>query len=317
MKAQELPVIDFGAFPSGREEDRCNIANQIKQACEDWGFFYLRNYGIPKTLVDRLFESSHAFFDLPLKDKEMLAWKSASSNRGYVGMSRERLDPSNEDLKEAFNAGPEPESGEFLVHEKCYRQNLWPDSLPGFKKLNMEFIGQCTFLSNLILEAMAQSLDLPMKFFVDFHERNHHTLRLLHYPQTLHDSSLKEKKYRAGEHADYGSITLLFQDNVSGLEVRSRDGSWISAVPIPDTVVVNTGDLMEHWTNKRFCSTQHRVISTMGAEGAERYSIAFFCHPNLDAEIQCVSTCTSVSNPPLYPPITAGAYLMEKLEATY
>ena len=62
-------------------------------------------------------------------------------------------------------------------------------------------------------------------------------------------NSLKQKLllnfYRCGEHSDYGTITLLFQDSLGGLEVKGVEGKWINADPVPGAIVVNVGDLLE------------------------------------------------------------------------
>jgi isopenicillin N synthase-like dioxygenase len=122
---------------------------------------------------------------------------------------------------------------------------------------------------------------------------------------------------RAGEHSDYGSITLLFQNEVSGLEVRTTAGEWIEAAAIPDTVIVNTGDLMQRWTNHVFCSTHHRVmIPNDDRVNQSRYSIAFFCHPNDDLEIACLQSYQKGKSP-IYPSILAREYLLQRLQATY
>ena len=137
----------------------------------------------------------------------------------------------------------------------------------------------------------------------------------MHYPALPDSFNAQAGESRAGEHTDYGSITLLFQDTAGGLEVRTRACEWIAATPIPGTVVVNTGDLMQRWTNHVFCSTPHRV--NLRSSHRERYSIAFFCHPNHSANIRCISTCSDAENPPRYAPISAGNHLLERLNATY
>ncbi|MEI1373380.1 MAG: 2OG-Fe(II) oxygenase family protein [Nostoc sp.] len=127
----------------------------------------------------------------------------------------------------------------------------------------------------------------------------------------------KPGQVRAGEHSDYGSITLLFQDDVGGLEVQTASGEWIAAPTIPDTVIVNTGDLIQRWTNHVFCSTKHRVmIPSDNRVNQSRYSVAFFCHPNDHTEIACLESCQKEQSP-IYPPILAREYLLSRLQATY
>ncbi len=158
-------------------------------------------------------------------------------------------------------------------------------------------------------------MELPEDFFTTRHNQQNHTLRLLHYPPL--QTSPKPGQVRAGEHSDYGSLTLLFQDGVGGLEVQTTSGEWIAAPWIPGTVVVNTGDLMQRWTNHIFCSTKHRVMIPNDERVKQsRYSVAFFCHPNDDTEIACLESCQKQQSP-IYPPILAGEYLVSRLQATY
>lgn len=121
----------------------------------------------------------------------------------------------------------------------------------------------------------------------------------------------------SNEHSDYGSITLLFQDNLGGLEIQTTSGEWIAASSIADSILVNTGDLMQRWTNDVFRSTKHRVMIPNDEKVKfSRYSVAFFCHPNEDTEISCLKSCKTDKSP-IYSPITAGEYLLNRLQATY
>jgi len=176
----------------------------------------------------------------------------------------------------------------------------------------------------VLLKLFTYSLNLPEDFFDDRLSDQAHTLRFLHYPaldETCMEQAQLEGQVRAGEHSDYGAITLLFQDNVGGLQVKRSDDQWIEAPCVPGTILVNTGDLMQYWTNNIFLSTRHRVgmPSARHKWGKDRYSIAFFVHPNETAGISPLPSCISAENPCHYPTIevTAGAYLKSKLGASY
>ena len=302
-----IPVIDFSPFINGTEAERQAVAAKMRQASSDWGFFYFAGCGMPEASLRQAFADSKALFELSDDAKQAVAWQNAESNRGYVGVRRERLDPSKPgDLKEAFNLAPDSVDS---------APNLWPSELPAFRPQMESFLQQCVATADRVLQAFAIALQQPENFFVSAHDHHHHTLRLLHYPALPEGFSAQGGESRAGEHTDYGSITLLFQDDAGGLEVRTRAGEWIAATPIPGTVVVNTGDLMQRWTNHVFCSTPHRVNLTTTER--DRHSIAFFCHPNHSADIRCISTCSDTENPPRYAPISAGAHLLERLNATY
>jgi isopenicillin N synthase-like dioxygenase len=314
----EIPVIDFETFICDQVDLQKSVARQIYQACHEIGFMYLKNPGIPLALIDQMFAESKTFFALPFAIKNQLAWSDEFSNRGYVGIERERLAPDKPgDLKEAFNVGKEINCDERSTDNKSsVILNQWPLGEDTFRKTMLEFYQACVEVADAICRAFAIALNLPQSFFSDRHSEQNHTLRLLHYPPL--ERSPKLEQVRAGEHSDYGSFTLLFQDEVGGLEVCTAQGKWIAAPFIPNTILVNTGDLMQRWTNHVFCSTKHRVMIPTGDRvKRSRYSIAFFCHPNDDTEIACLESCKQPNHPPLYPPITAGDYLLSRLQATY
>ena len=282
---------------------------------------YLKNSGISSSLIDQIFTETKQFFALPLSVKDQLAWSDEFSNRGYVGVERECLNPDNPgDLKEAFNVGKEVNPDETSTENRSSLiLNQWPTGQDKFRETVLEFYQACAEAADIIGKAFAIALDLPESFFSDRHNQQNHTLRLLHYPPV--EQSPKPGQVRAGEHSDYGSFTLLFQDEVGGLEVCTVQGEWIGAPYIPDTIIVNTGDLLQRWTNHVFCSTKHRVMiptdDRVKRRKRSRYSVAFFCHPNNDTEIACLESCKEPNRPPLYPPITAGDYLLSRLQATY
>lgn len=315
----QIPVIDFQPFlENGNTAAQKNVSQEIYWACHEIGFLYLKNHGVPQALIDDLFAQSRWFFSQPLDYKQQLAWLNEFSNRGYVGIERERLDPEKPgDLKEAFNVGQEIEPGRVLeAGNAALLANRFPPDNPTFRDTLLTFYEACSEALDRILRAFAIALHLPESFFVNNHNQRCNTLRLLHYPPVTQVP--KPDQIRAGEHSDYGSITLLFQDQVGGLEVQTVTGEWLIAPCIPETVVINTGDLMQRWTNHVFCSTKHRVgIPTDMRLGQSRYSAAFFCHPNDDTEITCLPTCESDDRPARYAPISAGAYLLSRLQATY
>ena len=291
-----IPVIDLTAFTNGNTITRQTVIKQIYQAGHEIGFMYLQNSGISKDLIRQVFTHSKYFFNLPLEVKQKQAWSDEFSNTGYVGLERERLDPNKPgDLKEAFNVNQQ--------------------AAVDIDASIVAFYDSCTELANTVLQAFSLALELPEDFLIIRHNQQNHTLRLLHYPPL--QTPPKPGQVRAGEHSDYGSITLLFQDDIGGLEVQTASGEWIAAPTIPDTVIVNTGDLIQRWTNHVFCSTKHRVmIPSDNRMKQSRYSIAFFCHPNDHTEIACLESCQKEQSP-IYPPILAREYLLSRLQATY
>jgi len=330
MTAQQLvqiPVIDFSSFLEADRLAQQQTAQQVYHACHHIGFLYAKNFGLSPELVQQMFQQAAAFFNQSEAVKQQVAWADPLSNRGYIGITRERLDPRQPgDLKEAFNLGRESTPTELALAtdpatppmvRMMHYPNLWPAKPETFRPVALEFFEACTAAMRLILRAFGTAMQLSDEdYFADRHQKHCNTLRLLHYPPVL--GEVQPGQVRAGAHSDYGSVTLLFQDEVGGLEVRTADGEWIAAPPIPGTIVVNTGDLMQRWTNHEFTSTLHRVrVPADDRAQTSRYAIAFFGTPDFDAEIGCVSSSRLGGRSPMYPPILAGEYLLSRLNATY
>jgi isopenicillin N synthase-like dioxygenase len=308
----EIPIIDFAPFVNGDRAGQHRVAQEIYRACHTIGFIYLKNHGVDPDLLEKTFAQSQQFFSLPLATKQQLAWPNEVSNRGYIAMQREQLNPDRPgDAKEALNVGREDRTSA----NSALTQNRWLAEDSSFREIVLNFFEACTETADRVFRAFALALGLPESFIYDRHVNQESVLRLLHYPPIM--QALKPGQIWAGEHSDYGSVTLLFQDQTGGLEVQTADGEWIAAPCIPDTLLVNTGDLMERWSNHVFRSTQHRVMPSGDRPTQSRYSIAFFCQPDYEVEIACLPTCQSLDNPPRYAPVLSGDYLLSRLQATY
>ena len=229
-----------------------------------------------------------------------------------MGIATETLNLVHADLKEAFNIGLDPaESGPEVVAGKPFRGvNLWPPT-PGFRETALDYFDAMWRLGLDLHLAVAADLGLPPTYFADKFDRPMATLRLLHYPPRAADQG---EQPGAGEHTDYGSLTILLTDDVGGLEVRRRDGTWVSAPPISGAFVCNIGDCLMRWSNDIYVSTPHRVTSP---PGRDRYSVAFFLDPNPEATVACLPGCSAPGREPKYPPILAADYLTQRLVATY
>jgi len=310
MPSPALPILDIREFSRQSMAEKRAIAHTLDLACRHTGFFYLTGYPLSPDLIAQMFAQSQSFFAQPLTAKQQSNWTSADSNRGYGGLEREQLNPDRPyDFKETFNLGWEAADG-------STPKNPWPTALPEFRPVADAFYQGCIQTAQVVFEVLAIALDLPPQFFIQHHSQNPFTLRLLHYPAIPND--LAPDQLRAGEHTDYGTITLLFQHDEGGLEVQTTDRHWLLAPALPNTLLVNLGDLMARWTNQRYRSTLHRVNLPKGDRPSPpRYSIAFFCDANPSTEVACLPSCQSPEYPPLYPPILAGDYLISRLNQTY
>ncbi len=306
-----LPVIDLSAARSGAAVV-APVAAEIGAACRDVGFFYVVNHGVDKVLIAEAFARSRAFFALPVADKRKLAIEAVGGNRGYSGLLHEALDPARgPDMKEAFNVGLDlaPDDPELISGQPFRSLNAWPN-LPGFRETTLAYFSACAALGARLHRAFALNLGLDPDFFADKFDRPMATLRLLHYPAPPRGS---DPRTGAGEHTDYGNLTLLATDDVGGLEVRTRAGQWIEAPVVRGAFIVNIGDCLMRWTNDVYVSTPHRVVNR---SLKERYSIAFFYDPNPDAMVETIPSCVREGEFTRYPPIPAADYLKMRLDAS-
>ncbi|KAI9484467.1 hypothetical protein BDB00DRAFT_855549 [Zychaea mexicana] len=316
--AYEIPVIDFGNF----DNDPKQVAQKVLEACKSIGFFYMVNHGIAKDQIDRSFELAKEFFDTPANEKRK--YLIQEDNHGYSELYQETLDPENQkqgDHKEGFNFRN-------FVNGKAHAP------LPAVFEKEHAFVEgfsrACHGMAMRVLQAFAIALEIPEEegganWFADRHtydEQSGQILRYLKYPRG--GESTYQEPVRAGAHSDYGSITLLFQKDVPGLEVKASRTEWISAPLIENSILVNVGDQMQEWTNGLFKSTLHRVTFLPEHAHLDRYSMPFFVHPE-DATL--LSPIPSKVVPPPSEStqgvaksgeiITAGEHLRRRLDATY
>ncbi|XP_055778207.1 uncharacterized protein si:dkey-10o6.2 [Salvelinus fontinalis] len=308
----KIPVVDFGAYKLGENdvsgEQLEILSRQLKTAFTEVGFVYLKNTGIVQLEVDEVMNISKKFFLQPDEMKQPFSRNSFSNNpnHGWVSLETESLNPKRPgDLKEAFNTA------------SFHPGIKWPswEGVNGFCEIQSSFFLRCKDLCLRVLRVMADSLGLEAEVFLSAHrhigsDENGTTLRSLYYPPVRSDR-VKEGQLRCGEHSDYGSITLVFQSQEGGLQVRTRSGEFISAPSIPGTVLINIADLMQRWTSDVFLSAVHRVLLPPAGDLSTRQSLAFFVQPDNEALI----TCFDGSNK--YPPVKSGAYLSERFNDSY
>ncbi|KAG9315772.1 Clavaminate synthase-like protein [Chiua virens] len=326
-----IPIIDFSAFRiASAPSEKRRIADDIVNGFKEVGFVYLSGHGIPQSVIDNVYNKSASFFSLPQQIKDKVAWDDPRANRGYVKVGRERVTQSSDAAEIATLRAKAPDTKESMEIGREWDpvwKNKWvreADS-PGFKDTMLQFFQTCHELHVAVMRSIALGLDLQESFFDRKVDQQCHNLRLLSYPSIRTKLLLKEGQARAGAHSDYGTITLLFQDSVGGLEVQNPYTQHFQpAHPVPGTIVVNAGDLLARWSNDVLRSTLHRVVAPPAQKISDtecmtpvRQSIAFFCNPNFDATIESLPTCVGTANPSKYKSVTTEEYIVGRLAATY
>jgi isopenicillin N synthase-like dioxygenase len=303
----EVPVLDL--TPLNGAGDLRPLAAQLCKACRDTAFFYIVNHGVPDAVVTSAVEASHRFFEAP--ESVRVGVLRNRYNRGYLPIGATRLPGQEPDLKDSFDLGLDLplDDSDVLSGTPFHGPNQWPD-LPQFRPAVESYFESIRALGLRLLHLFALALDLEEEYFVRLYSKPTISMRFLHYPRPADDG----RRLRVGSstHTDYGVVTILYQDPAGGLELQKPDGEWVAAPFIPGTFVINIGDLMARWTNDLFRSNPHRVVNRTGRE---RFSIAAFLNPSYRTEVACLPTCTTPGNPPKYPPVGAGEYVVQKIRA--
>ncbi|WP_052257675.1 isopenicillin N synthase family dioxygenase [Leisingera sp. ANG-DT] len=304
----KIPVIDISALNTGGS--LFEVAKEIRWALTNVGFFYVKNHGVPEAVVNGAFDETRAFFDLPLQDKmDLHISKSGLALRGYIEIFGENTDPKKtKDLKECFDIGPEGPAGD----APFFGPNLWPAVRPEFERAVYGYHQEMKGLAQRLMRAIAVSLDLEADFFAPKMQNPITIQRLLHYPPQ--EGQIDESVMGIGAHTDYGSLTILAQDDVGGLQVMNRDGQWVEGAPIAGSFVINIGDLIQRLTNDLYLANLHRVVN---ASGRERYSIPFFIDADADAVFQPLDSCVSADNPARYEPVSCGAHKFGRFKDSF
>ncbi|KAK9275960.1 hypothetical protein L1049_023235 [Liquidambar formosana] len=234
-EALELPIIDLSS------SHPISTATSVRQACMEYGFFYIVNHGVEEELLERVFDESRKFFSLPLEEKIKLARKE---HRGYTPLYAENLDPSSNskgDSKESFYIGPL----EGITTQS--NLNQWPpeEVLPSWRRTMESYYEKVLSAGKRLISLIALALNMDEDFFVKVGALDvpDGFLRLLHYPGELVFSN--EEIYGASAHSDYGMITLLATNGVGGLQVCREKSKqprvWEDVLHINGAFIVTLG----------------------------------------------------------------------------
>lgn len=242
------------------------LAEEITNACGQWGFLLLKNHPIPSSETEEMFSLGRGFFSLPEDQKD--PYPITSKSIGYVGSFQDR--------------------------GKDDKMSMWFGGVPGSLESNSEmlppfwhqhaqkieaFKHRCHSLIMKLLECFALALQLPNReFFSNAHREDAgdgNSLRMILYPARSEMPSFEGLGSRMAEHTDSGSVTLLFQ-RAPGLEVLSPAGEWVKAPHVEDCILVNLGDTLSFWSSHQLKATLHRVTFDSLSHDKERQTMAYF-----------------------------------------
>ena len=287
-----------------------DIPKKIGQACEEFGFFAIKDHKINTQLIQDSLNLSKEIFDLPFDHKIKYHQNDGAGQRGYTPFG----------IEKAVNAKASDQK-EFWHHGRANWNKKYKPVMPQNEKVMLiehfdeklnKIYNKLDKLGEKILSYISIYLELDPNWFDNKINQGNSILRLIHYPPI--DSAIKG--IRAAPHEDINLITLLLGTQQEGLEVLDKNNNWIPIETNSDIIVCNVGDMLQRLTNHRLKSTTHKVINPMNSyKNLSRYSMPFFVHLNPDFLIKTLPQCINNEHPDLYPEsILANDYLNMRLK---
>lgn len=264
--SDEIPVISLDGIDDDHHR-REIICKRIAEACEEWGLFQVVDHGIDIKLVNDMINLSNQFFDLP--DEEKLRFDmSGGKNGGYL-ISSHIQNEAVANWREMMVFIPYP------LKERDYTR--WPDKPKEWRAVTEAYSEKLMGLSCKLLEVLSEAMGLERDSIRKACKEMAQRLLVNYYPRCPQpDLAIGVKR-----HTDPGTITLLLQDQVGGLQVTKDGGeNWITVQPIEGAFVVNLGDHSYYLSNGRFKNADHQAVVN---HESSRLSIAAFINPEQES----------------------------------
>ena len=312
-----VPIIDLNGCSAATPSE--DVVAQVAYAAENFGFFQVVNHGISEELIADVWLSTFEFFSQPQSVKRKLN-RSKENSRGFY--DRE-LTKNARDLKEVLDLAqtrhPElPDDHPTNIHA-VDGQNQWPE-LADFRSTIVSYLEACNEVALWLLAAFCEGLGEHAQALRSAFGPGHTSfLRMNYYP--LDDPLSSEEAAEVTElgdmalhhHSDAGALTLLLQDDVGGLQV-AHDGGWIDVAPTPGAIVVNTGDMMQVWSNDRYQAALHRVLPR---SNRERYSLPYFFNPSYETNYSPLAGSIAEGDRPHYSEINWGEFRQARADGDF
>lgn len=147
-------------------------------------------------------------------------------------------------------------------------------------------------LFHKIAVALCRHLQLPCNSLLeeDTPSQRLDVLRAFFYEtagEHIHREEDGEVTLGSNPHTDWGSFTIVWQDEVGGLQTYCRSCQvWTDVTPVPNTFVVHCSDITSLALQKKWPSPTHRVVSP---KSERRISLVYFCYPPRHLSLKNIS----------------------------
>lgn len=308
MTLAGVPVLSLSDYRSPTTRDA--FVKAWGEGLREFGFVSIEHHGIAPELIRDTYDAARKFFAQPEAAKKAYELPGAGGQRGYTPFGREHAKSRKiADLKEFYHVGRDLPAGH--PHRAGYGDNVFPKDVPEFQRTTQALFDALDGVAAQLLEALGLYFKIDPDTFVRMARGGNSILRPIHYPPLA--PGTPPDAIRAAEHEDINLITLLCEGTAGGLQLLTRQGEWIDVETTQGRIVVDSGDMLQRVTNHVIPSTTHRVMNPPDSKNTDRYSIPFFVHPYPECVLECLPCCESKENPRKFPPITADAFLRERL----
>lgn len=304
-----VPLVNLSDFhdPSRRDAFVKALGDSIK----DLGFVRVTGHTLDPDTVASAYQVARDFFYRAEDEKMRYLVRGGAGQRGYTPRGAESAkDASVPDIKEFFHVGREFTPDHDLAG--VYPANVWPEGMDLFRGTLLTLFNQLEDVSAVLLAGLSMYLGQDEDLLPGMARDGNSILRVLHYP-SLDDTTVVPGAVRAAAHEDINLITLLITSTASGLQLLTRDGTWLDVDAQPGEIVADSGDMLSRLTNGVIPSTTHRVVNPDDVS-TNRFSMPFFVHPRPEVSLRVLDNCRGEGFPTPPPDITAQGYLDERLE---
>jgi isopenicillin N synthase-like dioxygenase len=322
-----VPVIDISSFrmPYADAAARSQVVRRVDEAARTVGFMQITGHGIAASTHSEFTKATDAFFALDPETKQKYRCPPGI-NRGYTPPEAESPahslglvsagHTSPPGRFEALNFGTSTADYPGLdLPEDVYAANVYPSAeIPGFEAAVTEWFRAAGAVARTMVRIFGVALGGREDYFAGVTDHSIDVLRMNNYRPPDPGTPVGPDQLGMGAHTDHGIVTVLWADQVPGLETHGADGEWHPVRSAAGALLVNLGDAIARWTNEEWISPLHRVAAPRsGGTLVPRRSAAYFHDGNVDALIECLPSCVSADNPARYAPVTVGEHLAAKL----
>ncbi|KAL2513620.1 2-oxoglutarate (2OG) and Fe(II)-dependent oxygenase superfamily protein [Forsythia ovata] len=293
--SDSIPIIDFSLLISGHPDQRSKFIQELGKACQEWGFFILVNHGIPENDMKAMFEAATEFFNMPAEEKQQYEPKNVSDpikcgNFNVKDTSNHTFTLWRDYLK-------------LYVHPE-FHCPLKPDVLREALQIYSE---RTRKLARALLEAISETLELEKGYMEE--TLNLESLFQLFAANLYPPCPEPDRAIGIPPHTDHGLLTFLIHNGVAGLQIQ-HNGNWFNVNSPQNSILVNTADQLEIFSNGRCKSVKHRAVLN---NEKTRISIVVANGPSPDAIVGPAQPLVARDGRASYLPMKYTEYIEKQL----